>query len=106
MQSLIKLNTFNPGLVLIQVQVLNSNMGSQFPPSLNSRVGLNQPPSSPPVGARNADYPQEIGLRVRQKVTDNAPKNRNEFDPTKIIEDGKDIIVLDSKRLECLTLKL
>ena len=38
-------------------------------------------------------------LRARQKVIGNAPKNRNEFDPTKIIEDGEDIIVLDSNLL-------
>ena len=38
-------------------------------------------------------------LRARQKVIGNAPKNRNEFDPTKIIEDGEDIIVLDSNHL-------
>ena len=38
-------------------------------------------------------------LRARQKVIGNPPKNRNEFDPTKIIEDGEDNIVLDSNLL-------
>ena len=30
--------------ILIDVHLLNSNIGSQFPPSLNFTVGLNQPP--------------------------------------------------------------
>ena len=30
--------------ILIDVHLLNSNIGSQFPPSLNFSVGLNQPP--------------------------------------------------------------
>ena len=30
--------------ILTDVHLLNSNMGSQFPPSLNFSVGLNQPP--------------------------------------------------------------
>ena len=38
-------------------------------------------------------------LRARQKIIGKAPQNRNDFNPTKIIGDSDDIIVLDSNLL-------
>ena len=38
-------------------------------------------------------------LRARQNMIGKAPKNRNDFDPLKMIGDGEDLIVLDSNNL-------
>ena len=38
-------------------------------------------------------------LRARQNMIGKAPKNRNDFDPLKMIDDGEDLIVLDSNNL-------